>query len=451
MKDKPTRRGFLKMAGVAAAVGATLSSVPRRLRADDIVTPTADTSKFMGGQFPAWTGPASSRPLGANDRINFAVIGCGGQGFGAHVKGLKKEGPTINTKLVGCCDVYNPRIERAKAEMEEAGGPTVIATKDYRKILESKDVDAVVVATPEHWHAQISVHAMEAGKHVYSEKPMTRYIDEAFQMLDTSKKTGKLCQLGTQYASDPKWHAIGDAIRGGKIGKLVSGQSSYARNAGSKGEWNYNIEEGAGPDNLDWDLWLGACPKRPWNDDSKARFFRYRKYWDYSGGILGDLMPHKISPFLIASGNPEYPTRVSCLGTREISTDREVDDNVIVTATFPSGWTMMFVGSTVNEQGLPDLFRGHKASIQFGGEGAKALPERPFAEEIDEFVVAKASGAGVPEHHANFVGAIRGLNKQSADVELGCKVQAVVSMAEMSSRLKKEVHFDEKTRTISPA
>jgi len=448
--EKPSRRGFLKMAGVAAALGG-MAATSRRVLADEIPTPKHDIANFVGGKFPAWTGPANSRVVGANDRVNIAVIGCGGQGFGAHVKGLKKDAKANNVALVGASDVYTPRIERAKKEMEEAGGPTVLGEKDYRKILESKDSDAVVIATPEHWHAQIAVHAMESGKHVYVEKPLSRYLDEAFQVWDTSKKTGKLCQLGTQAASEPKWLEIGKAIREGKIGKLVSGQGSYTRNAGTKGEWNYAIEKDAGPSNLDWQMWLGGCPKREWNDDSKERFFRYRKYWDYSAGILGDLMPHKMSPFMIASGNPEFPVRVNCIGTQEVSKDREVDDNVTVTAEFPSGWTMIFLGSTVNEQGLQDVFRGSKATIQFGGDGAKAVPERPYAEQIDEFIVTKASGGGIPAHHKNWIDSIRGAAKLNCDPELGCKIQAVISMAEMSTRMKRSIAFDEKTRTVKPA
>jgi predicted dehydrogenase len=397
------------------------------------------------------------RVIGANDRIRIAVIGVGGQGFGAHLKGLRSKEKENNIEVIGAADCYVRRVNRAKAEMlkDRDPAPTVFAEQDFRRLLDNKDIDAVVVATPEHWHAAVSNMAMDAGKHVYCEKPMTRHLNEAFELIDTVKRTGKVFQLGIQFTSSPRAHAVGEYIRSGKIGQLVTGQSSYCRNAGKKGEWNYGIDDGAGPDkggedHIDWDMWLGTTPKRAWNKDSQERFFRYRKYWDYSGGILGDLMPHRMGPFMIASGNPEFPTRVTSLGTRKISLDREVDDNVQVMAEFPSGWQMLFTGSTVNEQGLPDLFRGFKASVYFGGDGAVAKPERPFAEEMEETVVAKGGDAGIPQHHKNWLDAIRTGSSLNCPVELGAKIQTILCMAEMSSRASRMMLFDEKTRTVKP-
>ena len=404
---------------------------------------------FAAGTIPRGAVQASGRVLGANDRIRIGVIGVGGQGFGAHVKGLKAKADANNIELIACCDLYTPRLERARKEMTIDGGHAIQADKDYRRLLDNKDIDAVVVATPEHWHAPISLQAMDAGKHVYCEKPMCRYLDEAFQLIDAQKRTGKVFQLGIQYTSNPKFHAIGDFIRSGKIGPLVTGQGSYCRNAGKKGEWNYDIDKDAGPGNLDWDSWQGTAPKRPWNDDSRERFFRYRKYWDYSAGILGDLMPHKLGPFLIASGNPEFPKRVVSLGSRRISTDREVDDTVEVMAEFPSGWTMIFTGSTVNEQGMPDIFRGFKATVSFSGEGAVAKPERPFVDEVEEVEIFKGGDTGIDLHHKNWLETIRGTTKiNNCPVELGAKVQSILAMAEMSSRTNRMMLFDEATRSV---
>ena len=443
-----SRRGFLKMGAAGAAAG-ILAGIAggRRANADDIPVPKADAVKFSGGEFPKGPIAASGRVIGANDRILCAVIGCGGQGFGAHVKGVKSKSKDNNTELIGCSDLFKPRLERAQKEMTVVDGRTIQAEKDYRRILDNKDIDTVFIATPEHWHAQIAVHAMEAGKHVYVEKPMTRYLDEAFQVMDAQKRTGKLLQLGIQATSDPKWHAIGDSVKAGKIGQLVSGQSSYCRNSGKDGEWNYKIED-ASLDNLDWEIWQGSAAKRPWNDDSKERFFRFRKFWDYSCGILSDLMPHKLGPFLISCGNPEFPIRVCSIGTRKISLDREVDDTVEVLAEFPSGWTMIFTGSTVNEQGLPDVLRGHKATIYMGGDGAKALPERPFSEEVEEFQISKATNTGIPDHHRNLFEAIRSGTKLNCDAEFGAKVQCILALAEMSSRTNKTMLFDPATRVV---
>ena len=462
-KNPVSRRSLLKGAAAAfAVVGIGCTEEQRAAAAAPAgAAPAAPAAPASGAMdMTGFTAPkrmASTvmnpgRVIGANDRIRIAVIGVGGQGFGAHVKGLRSKEKDNNIEVIGAADCYTPRVERAKAEMlkDRDPAPTVFAEKDFRRILDNKDIDAVVVATPEHWHAPVSMMAMDAGKHVYCEKPMTRHLNEAFELVDTQKRTGKVFQLGIQFTSNPKMHAVGDFVRAGKIGQLVTGQSSYCRNAGKKGEWNYAIDAGANLDNLDWDMWLGSAPKRPWNDDSKERFFRYRKYWDYSAGILGDLMPHRMGPFLIASGNPEFPTRVTSVGTRKISLDREVDDNVQVMAEFPSGWTMLFTGSTVNEQGLPDLFRGFKASVYFGGDGAVAKPERPFAEEMEETVIAKGGDTGIPEHHKNWIDAIRTGSKLNCPVEFGAKIQTILSLAEMSSRANRMMLFDEKTRTAKP-
>ena len=194
-----------------------------------------------------------------------------------------------------------------------------------------------------------------------------------------------------------------------------------------------------------------------------SRFRRYRKYWDYSGGILGDLMPHKLHPFLVASGNPEYPTSVISIGTNGIQgpgtkhNDREVADTVQVIAEFPSGWSMLFVGSTVNEQGLPDLIRGDKGSIYFGN-GVEYRPERPFSEEmeggrVDTSVPELAKYApfeNIPAHERNWLDCIRANNPMTnCNIDLATKVQTIISLAEMSHRMNKAVVFDPATRKVT--
>jgi len=260
------------------------------------------------------------------------------------------------------------------------------------------------------------------------------------------------------------YHAAGKAIREGKLGPVVMGQGSYTRNS-RNGEWNYGIDGNLNAENLDWDLWLGSCPSRPFDaaapgakdgemrerDDAKARYHRYRKYWDYSAGILGDLMPHKLNPFLIASGNPEYPTRVSCVGTK-MGKDRDVHDTVQVVAEFPSGWSMLFLGSTVNEQGIQDMFRGYKASIYFGN-GVELRPERWASEEVEaaKLPVEGATYESHENHEKNWLEAIRANDpmKANCNYDLATKVQTIVSLAEMSVRLNRTMLFDAKTRKVT--
>ncbi|HEY3266162.1 MAG TPA: Gfo/Idh/MocA family oxidoreductase [Armatimonadota bacterium] len=449
-----TRREFLKTAGAGAATGLIALSMSGAAFAEPPAgynPPKVHPKEFRNGALKPRTKMASGRVLGANERINIAHIGVGGQGS-YHVSLFCGQQGDLNTRSIAVSDIYTPRMERNKETMLKANpGITIQTDKDYRALIDNKDVDAVIVATPEHWHAQATIDALQAGKHVYCEKPFTRYLDEAFTVYDMQKRTGKIVQVGSQGTSDVKWHVAGAAVTAGKIGQIVSCQGSYARNS-KDGEWNYDIDAGAGPDNLDWKMWLGSAPDRPWNDDSKARFFRYRKYRDYSAGLLGDLMPHKLHPLMIALflDKPEWPLHVTALGTRKISTDREVADTIQVLTEFPSGHTMLVYLSTVNEQGIEDVIRGHRATIRFGGHRVQIAPERPYAEEIDpEDLPVEGPGETIEAHHANWIDCIRTNKAPNCNVDLATRVQAIVSMAEMSELTNKTVSFDEKTRKMT--
>jgi predicted dehydrogenase len=445
-----SRRSFFKLAGVASsAVAMAASRDAGAAAAGAPPVPKASLKKWTGGKFPKSPVIAKGRVLGANDRITVGFIGVGGMGF-SHVRNFKKNEKDWNTQSVAVADVYQPHAERAKGHILDGaaeGAPAVMVDKDYRKILENKDIDAVVIATPEHWHCQVAVHALEAGKQVYVEKPLSRYLDEAFQVYDVAKRTGKIVQVGAHHTSDPKYAAAREIIASGKLGPLVSAQSSYTRNAGAKGEWNYEIKD-AGPHNLDWNMWLGSAPKRPWNEDSLSRFFRYRKYRDYSAGILGDLMPHLIHPLLYTLESNDWPLEVSATGTREVSTDREVADNVTVTAHMQGGWTFFFIGSTVNEQGLQELVRGHKGTMYLAGGQPELKPERPFVEELEPVrLEVKDPGPSHVKHERNWIESIRANKQPICNLELAIRTQALVSLAEIAEVSKRTVAFDHNKRT----
>jgi len=486
-----SRRDFLKVAtGAAGAVVTGVAVAPATAQTpvakgqttvttSGIQHPVADAVNLKGGLFPKGTVMATGRAIGANDRIILGFVGLGGQGTNGHLRGFVDDGLNRNTKVVAACDVYDAYNVRAadiiKKAADKGGDANPFTTRDYTKILSRKDIDAIMISTPEHWHSQIAIHAMQAGKHVYIEKPLSRYLDEAFQVHDTAVATKRVVQVGSQGCSDVRWHAAAKAIKDGRIGTLVMGQGSYCRN-NPKGEWNYEIHEGIGPANFDWNLWLGSAPRRAWTfegyakdgdqfarTDSGARFRRYRKYTDYSAGIMGDLMPHKLHPFLIASGNPEYPTRVTALGTNTVHgpgtkhNDREVSDTIQVLAEFPSGWSMLFVGSTVNEQGLPDMIRGDKGTVYFGN-GVEVKIERPYAEDYEggkvdtnDAALAKyAPFENIPAHEKNWLDCIRkGDVMTNCNIDLATKVQTIISLAEMSERKGKAISFDAKTRKVT--
>ena len=422
MEDKQSksmsRRDFIKAAGATAA-GVVAGSL-------------LGSSQVM----------AAPRVIGANDRISIGIIGIGGMG-GGHLNVLKNMQDDQNIKIVAVCDVWDKRLEHARNALHL---PHTYAYKDYRQMLARDDIDEVVIATPDHWHAPIAIAAMESGKHVYCEKPMTHTLDEAMAMWKTAKKTGRIVQVGSQGCTDAKWHKAGELVQAGRIGTVIWAQGGYCRN-NPHGEWNYNIDPEANESNLDWKAWLGSAPKRPWSPD---RYFRWRKFWDYGTGIIGDLWPHRLHPLMIAMNmTDQWPKRVACVGANICDTDkgygeeRDVADATMLSVEFPSGAMIFLAGSTVNERGVEDMIRGQKANLYFGGGKVRVEPERPFSDEIEaKDEPYEGPGESQVEHHKNMFYCIRNNQQPNCSIDLGVRVQTMVSMAEKSYRESKMVLFD---------
>jgi predicted dehydrogenase len=275
--DRITRRDFLKQSALgAAALG-------------------------VG----ALAGPAPGSVLGANERLNVGVIGCGGQGtslLGGLVERAKD--PKRNLAVVGVCDVYEPRKERAKAI---SGAPVF---HDYREMLAMDDLDAVVIATPDHWHATISIDAMLAGKDVYCEKPMSHTAAEGFEMVEAATSAGRIVQVGSQRTSSALCAKARELYSDGAIGEVSMVELCLGRNSPT-GAWQYPPPPGLSPSNLDWEVWLGTAPKIPFNPE---RFARWRCWKEYGTGVAGDLMVHLISGMLYTLDWNEPPRSAQALG-----------------------------------------------------------------------------------------------------------------------------------------
>ena len=431
-KSGLSRREFIKAAGVTAA-GVMASSL---------------VGKSVMAATGAKTTMAHPRVIGANDRLNYAHIGVGGMG-GGHVNFIKGLCAEQNLQQVAVCDVWDKRKQWAK---DQTGVSDAQVYGDYRKLLENKDIDVVVIATPDHWHAPIAIAAMQAGKHVYCEKPMTHTLDEAFRMHKTAKETGCVVQVGSQGCTDAKWHVAGQAVKDGKIGTVLWAQGGYCRN-NPKGEWNWDIDSSANESNLDWKMWLGNAPKRAWDPD---RYFRWRKFWDYGNGIIGDLWPHRLHPLMIAMNNMEFPSRVVCLGKNIMHTDknladpskpygeeRDVADATQMIAEFPNGMMIYLAGSTVNDRGPEDMIRGNKACLFFGGGKVQIQPQGAWADEIEQAdLPVVGPGEDQKEHHKNHISCIRNGGIPNCNIDLALRVQTMVSMAESSYRQSKMSLFD---------
>ena len=431
-----TRRKFIQTTATAAAAVATVNLFK---------TP-------VYGQNQA---PSTGRVIGANDRITIGFVGVGGQGM-AHVRSMKEHAQENNVVLAAVADVSKHRTEDAQKYI----GGECVGFGDYRKLLERNDIDVVCCATVDHWHTPVSVDAMNAGKHVYVEKPMTRYLGEAFQIYDACKSTGKILQVGSQGCSDLKWHKAASLIREGRIGPAVMSQGSYMRNA-PKGEWNYAIQQWAGADDINWEMWLGPKIKSRKSFDAD-HYFRWRKYYPYCSGLLGDLFPHKLHPYMLATGNPQFPVRVASVGSRKVETDkktpgtyvRDVPEIIQLISEFPDGMVMHMTCSTVNETGTQEMIRGHKATLTMQGNKVVLTPERAYAEEVESATFGDMNGSpfiGEPihVHEKNWFDSIRANKQPNCGIDLAVKVQTIISLAEMSERLSVMCLFDEKTRKIT--
>jgi predicted dehydrogenase len=402
------------------------------------------TTKFFKTPVYGQNQAPSANVVGANNRLAVAYIGAGKQGM-EHVRAQKKFAAENNIVQAAACDLYEKHLEAAKQfiGLKDADGYA-----DHRKLLERKDIDAVTIATVDNWHAQCSIDALEAGKHVFCEKPMTRYLGEAWQVYDTVKKTGKIFVIGSQGCMDAKWHKAAEWVKAGKLGPLVWGQASYCRNNKNNSEWTYPVDQDANEKNLDWYRWLGKAPKIPWNPE---HYFSWHKYYAYNMGIIGNLLPHRFHPLMIATGNPEFPRRVVATGTRKVSTDREITDTTHLLAEFPSGLTLAVAGTTVNQVSLPEMLRGQKATLYFASQGNKVemKPETNVADdrEVEEFSDPLPTES-IPRLEKNFFDSIRSGKAPAANIELAIRTQTVLCMAEMSERLGLALFFDEKNRSL---
>jgi predicted dehydrogenase len=265
-----------------------------------------------------------AKTFSANDQVNIAVIGMGIMGFSNAQTSIKVPG----VKLVAACDLYTGRLDRSK----EVFGKDLFTTKDYREILDRKDIDAVIVATSDHWHDRISIDAMNKGKHVYCEKPMVHKLDEGAAVIETQKKTGKVMQVGSQRVSSIVTEKAREIYESGVIGQLILVETWNDRQ-GPNGAWQYSIPTDANNNTVDWDRFVGDAPKVAYDP---VRFFRWRNYQDYGTGIAGDLFVHLFSGLhaVLSSNGPEriYATG----GLRYWKDGRDVPDVITGLYDYPA-------------------------------------------------------------------------------------------------------------------
>ncbi len=370
---------------------------------------------------------------GANDRLRIGVIGCGGQAT-SHMKALVKMRESDNCDILAVCDVFDKRAQEAA---QLTGGKIV---KDYRKLLENPDLDYVLIATPEHWHYQMTLDAIGAGKHIYCEKPMTQTVEQSKHIVARLKGSPLKMQIGVQGMSDDSYETANRYIKEGKLGKVVLAQIDYSRNHRDD-FWAYPMDSDAKPgENLDWKAWLGPAPKRPWDPE---RYFRWRRYWDYSGGIASDLFIHRVTRIIKSVGLTFPDHGVGTGGKFEFTTSvAEIPDTLNILLDYPEGVTVQLISTMANDTKVDHLIRGHLATLQFTKTGFTITPQELFADDAEEIVYEKTGGEKVDLHHRNLMNAIRKNEALKCDAMLGYYGVVACEMGNMSYRRRKYLKWD---------
>ena len=409
----------------------------------------------------------ASGPIPAGDRVTLGVIGAGARA--QQLIDAARQIPEL--EIVALCDAYTGRAARAQAR---AGGKAAIV-QDARELLARPGIDAIMVGTPDHLHKAITVAALDAGKDVYVEKPMTYTVDEGLEIIAAVKRNTRVLQVGSQGVSSLLNGTARDLVTSGKLGKITMIRASYNRNTAG-GAWIYPIPPDATPQTVNWDAFLGDAPKRPFDP---ARFFRWRCYWDYSGGIAGDLFVHLLTTIHFVMGATMPSTVLASGELHRWKDSREVPDTLNGLLVYPEGFTVN-LSSTFNNQSASESgfeILGTEGSIVFRGDRLTFTPENvhednrwvvtSWPRELEEAYYAdpKVQAQETPEswkprmlpggesweqqghgndvtHLANFVAAVRSRQQPYEDAIVGHHAAAAAHMVNMSLRQRRLIEWD---------
>lgn len=400
----------------------------------------------------AWTAKSYARIVGANDRLGMAFIGCGGIA-NHHLEKLLSVRERENLDLVATCDVYKTRALAFRDKIGAAGGNAEVLGH-HSDVLARKDVDYVLIATPEHSHARLTLDALDAGKHVYCEKPLTHEIKEAQRVVKKAGETGLKLQVGVQGMSDNSYATAHEAIKAGRLGPVVEAQIDYVRRyAREKGPWRGDVatKHAEKPADLDWREWLLPVARRPWNPH---HYFEWRNYRDYSGGIATDLFVHRITRLIRALGLT-YPRRAVGMGDIYLWPDgRDLPDNLEMLLEYPAidgispGLTLHILGTMANANGNRHCIRGHEATLVFTDKGWDIVEEES-GKVLESHV--KEGAEDVALHHANHHQAIRDDAPLNCPPELGLYGVVAVCMGNQSWFKRRMMEWDERREKAVPA
>jgi predicted dehydrogenase len=379
--------------------------------------------------------PFGSRAASASEKVRVGVIGCGGMGKGDLATFFLN--PEVECTMV--CDVDDRQIAEAVKMVQEKRGNTPATAKDFRRVLDSKDVDVLLIATPDHWHALPTVFGCQAGKDIYVEKPIAKSIAEGRAMIEAARENKCIVQMGAHRRSSPSYLEAVEFVRSGQLGKV-----------GLVRAWAYldwikpigNPANTTAPAGVDYDMWLGPAPLRPFNPN---RFhFNFRWFWDYAGGLMTDWGVHLIQVLLWAMG-PEYPKAVLSSGGKYVLDDNsETPDTQLTVYEFPK-YTLVWehkvgVGLGLYNRPWGMSFTGTEGTLVINDSGCEIIRE-----PAKDSLTAKKFPGGQdprPAHVRNFLDCVKSRQQPVENLEVGQHISTVAHLGNIALRSGRKIVWD---------
>ncbi len=389
---------------------------------------------------------------GANDRVSAAFIGMGRMGTSNLEVAMRQP----NVEVVAVCDVYQPHLEKAIAATgrgpnREPGARTPArGVTDFREILHDKSIDVVCIATPDHWHAYMTVEACKNGKDVYVEKPICVVVEEGRKMVQAARKYNRVVQAGTMQRSGKHFQQACEIVRSGQLGRVT-----FVRT------WNYSNENGIGnpPDGapvpgLDWEMWLGPAPEHAFNANrfgvDPKKFSHFRWFWDYAGGMMTDWGIHLLDIVQMAF-DEATPTAITALGEKFFIQDNtDTPDTLQVTYEYPGFITTyenrLGNANSMFKQGYGILFHGTKGTMFVDRSRYEVFPEKNSDLQAVE---VKSSNNSNMAHWANFLDCVKTRQRPISDIEIGHRSTTTALLGNVALRSKMRIDWDAKTETTA--
>lgn len=362
-----------------------------------------------GAGLAAFGGLAPAKVLGANDRVRLGLIGCGGRG--SYDVSIFKKNPDV--EIVAVCDVYEPR----RLKDQQFAGPQCQAYLDYHQVLDRQDVDAVLIATPDHWHKQVLVDAVHAGKDAYCEKPIMHSIPEGIEMVNAVKSTNRVVQTGTQQRSWPHYILGKQLVDSGMLGDVTFVHTYWYQNYHANQGWmaRHKIDTSQ----LNWKMFLGDAPDQPFTEE---KFIYWRFFWDFGGGILTDLLTHWID---VIQWYMKQPAPKTATTTGDLYLQKwQCPDTITAAYEYPGNFNVTYTGAlndSIDDGGIE--FRGTKATLKIDRahlavypEGVKWLPHKNYPEPE---ILVISEHDGTIDNVRNFLDCVKSRKLPNANIEVG--------------------------------